>query len=154
MLILTLGGGTMVRGGRAPCRSHLFSRENSWVQSHHPAGVNKSNQQCHGHSKGSILAIFLTKHAQFFLWETNKDLPVKVLHVAATSPFKTLLEAQSYLGHRQKFWERYAKLPIIGCAEWEVTTWTSRNPFICSHPDTCGSCAWEYFNARPVPVGK
>lgn len=74
MLILTLGGGTRVRGGRAPCRSHLWSRENSWVQSHCPAGVNKSNQQCHGHSKGSILAVFLTKHTQFFLWETNRRL--------------------------------------------------------------------------------
>lgn len=65
-----------------------------------------------------------------------------------------LLEAQSYLGHRQKFWEQYAKLPITECAEWEVTTQTSRNPFICSHPDTRGSCAWEYLSARPVPVGK
>lgn len=78
----------------------------------------------------------------------------KVLHVAATPPFKTLLEAQSYLGHGQKFWEQYAKLPIIGCTEWEVTTQTSRNPFICSHPDTRGSCAWECFSARPVPAGK
>lgn len=105
-------------------------------------------------ARAAFLRFSLRSTLSSFSGKQTKDLPVKVLHVAATPPFKTLLEAQSYLGHRQKFWERYAKLPVIGCAEWEVITQASRNSFICSHPDTCGSCAWEYFSARPVPVGK
>lgn len=88
------------------------------MQSHCPAGVNKSNRQPHGHSKGSILAVFLMKHAQFFLWETNKSLACECLE--ATSPFKTVLKAQCYLGHEQIFWDQYAKLPITRCAEQEV----------------------------------
>lgn len=104
-------------------------------------------------ARAAFLQFSLRSPLSSFSGKQTKDLPVKVLHGAAALPFKTLLEAQSYLGHRQKFWEQYAKLPT-GCAEWEVTTQTSTNPFICSHSDTCCSCVWEYFSARPVPVGK
>lgn len=66
------------------------------MQSHSPAGIDESDQQGHGHSKSSILAIFLPKHTQFLLCEANKTLACEHSCVVTLSPFNMVLQAPSH----------------------------------------------------------
>lgn len=72
-------------------------------------------------ARAAFLRFSLRSTLSSFSGKTKaKALPVNVLRIAATSPFKTVLKAQCYLGHGQLFWDQYAKLLII-CAEQEVS---------------------------------
>lgn len=147
MLILTLGGSTAVRRKSSLQDSHLVSGENSWVQSHCPADVNKSNQQPHGHSKGSIPAIFLTKRIQFFLWETNKSFACEC------SLYCSYISFQNCLKSTMLPWTLATLLGSVCKATHYQMYWIG-SELGNSHPVNLSSCAWEYFSARPVPVWK
>lgn len=104
-----------MRGGRVPYRRAVWSAGRTLESSHSPAGVNESDQQRHGHSEGSVLAIFLPKHAQFLLCETNKTLACEHSSVS----FQHSLTSTILLWPRGNSWDQSPKLLVLNYAGQE-----------------------------------
>lgn len=91
------------------------------------------------------------QHSCDFPYEAHSVLSLGNKQKTCLWRFMLQLHLLSKLSHKHKA----TLATVIGYNdEWEVTAQTRRNPFICSHPDTFAGCAWEYFSARLVPVGK